>query len=150
MCMAQIRIHNNKTGVTYIYEGENYYDKEKKRTRTKKRLIGKIDPETGEIVATGKKGRAANSSAKTKAAGYSHTDNEYDALKAKYDKLLADCAEKDKLQAATAQELRAAKKELRDYKKFVRETLNVLLATTSGDQKPDGENSEDAIDSQTE
>lgn len=48
---------NKKTGVTYVYESESYWDKEKKQPRSKRKLIGKIDEETGEIVPTGGKGR---------------------------------------------------------------------------------------------
>lgn len=49
---------NKQTGVTYVYESESYWDKEKKQPRSKRRLIGKIDEQTGEIVPTGgRKGR---------------------------------------------------------------------------------------------
>ena len=44
---------DKKTGVTYVYESESYWDKEKKQPRSKRKLIGKIDEETGEIVPTG-------------------------------------------------------------------------------------------------
>ena len=44
---------NKQTGVTYVYESESYWDKEKKQPRSKRRLIGKIDAETGEIIPTG-------------------------------------------------------------------------------------------------
>lgn len=49
---------NKQTGVTYVYESESYWDKEKKQPRSKRKLIGKIDEQTGEIVPTGgRKGR---------------------------------------------------------------------------------------------
>ena len=49
---------NKKTGVTYVYESESYWDKEKKQPRSKRKLIGKIDEQTGEIVPTcGRKSR---------------------------------------------------------------------------------------------
>lgn len=44
-------------GVTYVYSSKSYYDPEKKQSRSKRKLIGKVDPETGEIVPTGKSGR---------------------------------------------------------------------------------------------
>ena len=47
---------NKQTGVTYVYESESYWDKEKKQPRSKRKLIGKIDEETGEIVPTGGRG----------------------------------------------------------------------------------------------
>jgi hypothetical protein len=43
--------------VTYIYESESYWDKEKKQPRSKRTLIGKLDEVTGELVPTGKSGR---------------------------------------------------------------------------------------------
>ena len=49
---------NKQTGVTYVYESESYWDREKKQPRSKRKLIGKIDEQTGEIVPTGgRKGR---------------------------------------------------------------------------------------------
>ena len=49
---------DKQTGVTYVYESESYWDKEKKQPRSKRKLIGKIDEQTGEIVPTsGRKGR---------------------------------------------------------------------------------------------
>ena len=55
--MSIVKMRNKKTGVTYVYESESYWDKEKQQPRNRKKLIGKIDPETGEIVPTGKRGR---------------------------------------------------------------------------------------------
>lgn len=54
--MAIIKQINKKTGVTYVYESHSYRDKETKQPRSTRRLIGKIDEGTGEIVPTrGKK-----------------------------------------------------------------------------------------------
>lgn len=51
--MSISKSYNKQNGVTYVYEVyENYWNKEKKRPESKRRLIGKIDPETGEIVPT--------------------------------------------------------------------------------------------------
>lgn len=44
-------------GVTYVYSNDAHYDPEKKQSRSKRKLIGKLDPETGEIIPTGKQGR---------------------------------------------------------------------------------------------
>lgn len=43
---------NKKTGITYVYDNQPYWDKEKQQSRAKRTLIGKLDPETGEIVPT--------------------------------------------------------------------------------------------------
>ena len=43
---------NKKTGITYAYRNEAYWDKEKQQSRAKRTLIGKVDSDTGEIVPT--------------------------------------------------------------------------------------------------
>ncbi|MGN0138126.1 MAG: hypothetical protein ACI381_05920 [Candidatus Methanomethylophilaceae archaeon] len=55
--MSIVRVYNKKMDVTYVYESESYWDKEKQQPRNRRKLIGKIDPVTGEIVPTGKPGR---------------------------------------------------------------------------------------------
>ncbi len=50
--MSQVKVTNKKSGITYVYESESYWDKEKKQPRNKRKLIGKTDPETGEIIPT--------------------------------------------------------------------------------------------------
>ena len=59
--MAIIKHLDKKYGVVYVYESVSYWDKEKKQPRSKRKLIGKIDPVTGEIVPTGKRGRPSAS-----------------------------------------------------------------------------------------
>lgn len=54
--MSIVKVFNKKTGTTYVYESESYWDPEKKQPRNKRKLIGKLD-ENGEIVPTGKKGQ---------------------------------------------------------------------------------------------
>jgi len=43
---------NKKTGVTYAYESISFWDKEKQQSRAKRKCIGRVDPETGQIVPT--------------------------------------------------------------------------------------------------
>ncbi len=43
---------NKQTGITYAYENKAYWDKEKQQSRAKRKLIGKVDKETGEIIPT--------------------------------------------------------------------------------------------------
>lgn len=57
--MSISKSYNKQNGVTYVYEViENYWDKEKKQSRSKRKLIGKIDPVTGEIVPTSPRRRS--------------------------------------------------------------------------------------------
>lgn len=51
--MSYSKSYNRQNDTTYVYEVvENYWDKEAKKPRSRRRLIGKIDPVTGEIVPT--------------------------------------------------------------------------------------------------
>lgn len=59
--MSIVKLKDKRTGTTYVYESESYWDKEKKQPRNKRTLIGKIDEETGEIVPTGGRGRKRKS-----------------------------------------------------------------------------------------
>lgn len=42
---------DKRTGITYVYENQSFWDKELKRSRSKRKLIGKLN-EDGEIVPT--------------------------------------------------------------------------------------------------
>lgn len=43
---------DKRAGITYAYENKAYWDKEKKQSRSKRELIGRVDPDTGEIIPT--------------------------------------------------------------------------------------------------
>lgn len=54
--MASTTYHyNKKTGVTYVYSVQSYWDKEKKAPRNKQICIGKLDKVTGEIIPSKRK-----------------------------------------------------------------------------------------------
>ena len=55
--MALIKQYHRDTNTTYVYSSESYWDPEKKQSRSRRKVVGKIDPETGEMVPTGKRGR---------------------------------------------------------------------------------------------
>ena len=59
--MAIIYQHDKRSGVTYAYDSKSYYDKEKKCSRAQRTLIGRVDPETGEIVPTDGRNKGAKS-----------------------------------------------------------------------------------------
>lgn len=56
--MAIIKQYHKDTDTTYVYESTSYWDAEKGQSRSKRRVIGKLDPVTGEIIPTGKRGRS--------------------------------------------------------------------------------------------
>ncbi len=43
---------DKRSGITYAYENQSFWDKELKRSRSKRTLIGRVDKESGEIVPT--------------------------------------------------------------------------------------------------
>jgi len=55
--MAIIQQYHKDTDTTYVYESISYWDAEKGQSRSKRKCIGKIDPATGEVVPTGRRGR---------------------------------------------------------------------------------------------
>lgn len=50
--MSIVYNKDKRSGITYAYESKSYWDKEKKQSRSKRTLIGRVEPETGEIVPT--------------------------------------------------------------------------------------------------
>lgn len=50
--MAIVRQNDKRSGITYVYESTSYWDKEKQQSRSHRKLIGRLDPETGKVVPT--------------------------------------------------------------------------------------------------
>ena len=59
--MAIIKQFDKRSGITYVYDSKSYYDKEKKCSRAKRTLIGKIDPDTGKMIPTDGRNKGAKS-----------------------------------------------------------------------------------------
>ena len=59
--MAIIKQYHKDTDTTYVYDSKSYFDEATQKYKTKRKVIGKIDPKTGEIVPTGNRGRAKRS-----------------------------------------------------------------------------------------
>lgn len=89
--MAIIYQHDKRSGITYAYESRSYWDKEKKQSRAKRTLIGRVDPDSGEIVPTDgrcKKGKATK------------VKDDHKDYKALYEKLQKKCMAQETLIAA--------------------------------------------------
>ena len=50
--MAIVTQTDKRSGITYAYDTEYYWDKDKKQSRSKRICVGKVDPVTGEIIPT--------------------------------------------------------------------------------------------------
>lgn len=111
--MSIVKVYNKKAKVTYVYESESYWDKEKQQPRNRRKLIGKIDPATGEIVPTGKPGRKSGYASKAaeqpkksvdQGAGYENLlaimderNREIETLKDRIQDLESQCKRKDEI-----------------------------------------------------
>ena len=62
--IAIIKQFDKRSGITYVYDSKSYYDKGKKCSRAKRTLIGKIDPDTGEIIPTDGRNKGARAKPK--------------------------------------------------------------------------------------
>ena len=59
--MAAIVYQKDKrSGITYAYRSVSHWDKEKQQSRAKRTLIGRVDPDTGEIKPTRKRKKKDN------------------------------------------------------------------------------------------
>lgn len=83
--MAIVKQYHKDTGITYVYESESYWDAEKQQGRSRRKCIGKIDPETGEIVPTGKRGRKKKEAVKTE-----YDDTQLREMTGKYERVYAE------------------------------------------------------------
>lgn len=97
--MAIVKQKDKRSGITYVYESISHWDKEKKQSRAKRKLLGRLDPETGEIVPTDGRGR------KTKTS----TDDEKD-YKALCEKLEKKCISQEILIETLKNEIKELKK----------------------------------------
>ena len=56
-CRVGYIYKKTKNGTTYVYDNVSYWRKDIKQPRSKRKLIGKLDPDTGEIIPTSGRGR---------------------------------------------------------------------------------------------
>lgn len=52
--MAIINQYDKRSGITYVYESKSEWIPELKQSRAKRTLIGRRDPDTGEVIPTNK------------------------------------------------------------------------------------------------
>lgn len=84
--MAIIKQYDKRSGITYAYESVAYWDPEKKMSRAKRKLIGRINPETGEIIPTD--GRNRRKKDETEKGEETSPSEDYKEM---YEKLLKKC-----------------------------------------------------------
>ena len=116
--MAIINLYNKKLNVTYVYDSVSYWDKDLKQPRSKRKLIGKRDPVTNEIIPTSGRGRRQNADAPSEKKSV-HSDSSADL---KYEKCL------DREKDTTIQE---QKKQIADLQSRLRACLSAMKQAES-------------------
>lgn len=125
--MAIVKIHNKARGVTYVYESHSYWDKELKQPRSNRKLIGKVDPETGETIPTRKRGRQKGSTNQEPVkASHSVTPSSSSI------KQSALIAEKDAQIRDLKKKLADANKEIARYKRLISKATLLLSGSEGG------------------
>ena len=128
--MAIVKVHNKARNVTYVYESISYWDKELRQPRSHRKLIGRIDPATGDIVPTGKRGRSDAA-----AVIPLHSDTDYRAL---YEQALATIAQKDTLIAELRSQLAAVESDNRYCRRSMKKACDILMDTAFGKERING------------
>ncbi len=123
--MSIVKLRDKRSGTIYIYESESYWDKEKKQPRSRRKLIGKLDEETGEVIPTGKRGRKKPSDKESGKNNSPEPITEY----------IRAIAEKDKQIRVMEAENRELKKEKQDILK----TLEALCRRLGAERRAGGD-----------
>lgn len=110
---------DKKTGTKYAYESTSYWDKEKQQPRSTRKYIGKVDPETGEIIR--KKERK------------SHSAEADDATVIEIERLRNDLSQKDQEIADLKAQLAEKTKAYDALQKTVKKA-SAILATAAEDE----------------
>lgn len=93
--MAIIKQYHKDTDTTYVYESTSYWDEEKKQSRSRRRVIGKLDPKTGEIIPTGKRGRRSKDTTDETSAANSELNRLYEESQTRIRELSLTIDQKD-------------------------------------------------------
>lgn len=109
--MSIVKLKDKRTGTTYVYESESYWDKEKKQPRSRRKLIGKLD-ENGEVIPTGKSGRKKGTSGQKEDTVSPEPITEYIRVIKEKDALIRDLKAENKALKKERQEILQALNEL--------------------------------------
>lgn len=121
--MAIVNVYNKSRGITYVYESKSYWDKDLKQPRSIRKLIGKRDPETGEIIPTGKRGRKPSPATSPDAPAQNPDNTDYKEL---YEKAQARIEADGKTILDLRQCLASVTQECRDLRKAACKVSEIL------------------------
>lgn len=94
--MGEVHCRDPRTGTVYVYSSESYWDKEAKKKRERRKLIGKMDENGNMIPTNGKPGRPRKQKEEpaTKAQDESSLQQEMQQMKESYERRLQAQAER--------------------------------------------------------
>ena len=127
--MALIKQYHEDTKTTYVYSSESYWDPVKKQSRSKRKVVGKIDPDTGEIVPTGKRGR------KKKPVPTTENDAGDSRLSDLYDQSLRTITAKEQTISDLKEDVKALRKEislLKEQNRTIKSALQKINSISGG------------------
>lgn len=122
--MSITKSRDNRTGTVYVYESESYWDKEKKAPRNRKKLIGKLDEATGEIIPTGKRGRKLKAEQQGTAKDGTLEQMDYKKL---YESCMENLQQKQRQIMELNSEVSELKKELKKQGNTLEKIRKILL-----------------------
>ena len=94
--MGEVHCRDPRTGIVYVYSSESYWDKEAKKKRERRKLIGKMDENGNMIPTNGKPGRPKKQKEEpsTKAQDEGSLQQEMQQMKESYERRLQAQAER--------------------------------------------------------
>ena len=127
--MAIINLYNKKLNVTYVYDSVSYWDKDLKQPRSRRKLIGKRDPVTNEIIPTNGRGRRKGTDGSSAEKQPIHSDS---ATELKYEKCLEVIREKDATILEQKKQIAELQSRLRACLTAMKQAEALLNKTASG------------------
>lgn len=114
-----VQHYDKKTGKTCVYESTPHYDPVTKQSRPKRKYLGTLDSETGELIpSSGRKGRTASSK--------NVTTTEKGTSPAQIAELQKSIAAKEETILSLKSEVKALKATIRSYEKLCASISNAL------------------------
>lgn len=126
--MACIVYHTDSGGRVYAYSSESYWDKEKHQPRSKRTYLGRVNPETGEII----KGRAGGKNYKPPKSKPDGARNSGSEPNPEMQRLLQMVQSRDETISRLTQENKALQHKMDKINRSVRQIGN-LIATIDSD-----------------
>ena len=114
-----VKHYDKKTGKTRVYESTPHYDPITKQSRPKRKYLGTLDPETGELIpSSGRRGRTASAK--------NVTTTEDSSASARLTELQKTISDKEKEIAFLNSEIKTLKATIRSYEKICASISNTL------------------------